>query len=286
MLASMSLGLLAFLFAGIPMIATRHLYGWKPFLLANTGVAVLMAGLGVAPLALLYMVLMILIAVFYEGRASHMGLARAGLVALTAGLSFSVLSVGIYLKRNGFAQVTVVKEQMKEFTQRLLELSPQMRLDPEVLWTQLPAILALTFIAALVIAVVMEARLLHWLGQGATQIISRAEDQLTSFRIPEVFIWLSVAVTLGAFLEMSPPLVKLVCQNAFYVLVFFYFLQGIAVVATYFDVFKVGPVWRSIWYFLMIAQLLVAVSLVGFSDYWIDYRLRIAKKATESKKEI
>jgi hypothetical protein len=116
------------------------------------------------------------------------------------------------------------------------------------------------------------------------QIRDNETLRLYEYRNADVLIWVSILALLGAFLELGLPQLQVIAQNVFYVLVFLYFFQGLAVVATMFAVLKVSPFWQSLWYFILVIQLLPVVSLVGFADYWLNFRQKIIRKTTDHKR--
>ena len=71
-----------------------------------------------------------------------------------------------------------------------------------------------------------------------------------------------------------PPAAAMVLDNTIFILVLFYFLQGMAIIHYYLDGFRVGFVGRFFIFFLLFAFLflLVAVAVVGLFDLWVDFR--------------
>jgi uncharacterized protein YybS (DUF2232 family) len=73
-------------------------------------------------------------------------------------------------------------------------------------------------------------------------------------------------------------------HNALNVLLVLYFFQGLGVVARFFQVIKLSSFWQGFWYIMIVFQLLLLVSVLGFIDFWIDFRERLVKKTTEVNK--
>lgn len=149
------------------------------------------------------------------------------------------------------------------------------------LMQQLPSVVVAMMILALWLALLFEnfVRRAGWLGPLASGEVT---EDLTSFRLPELSIWFSLAIIALAFIEIPWSLVKLLAENFFNVAVVVYFLQGLAVVASFFRHHRVSSFWQILWYF-MVLQMHLVVAVVGFSDYWLDFRKRFLSSGQEIK---
>jgi uncharacterized protein YybS (DUF2232 family) len=104
------------------------------------------------------------------------------------------------------------------------------------------------------------------------------------FRAPDACVWMMIVAILGAFLKHDFSEIKVVSTNLLNVLVVVYFFQGLAIVSYVFEALKVSPLWRGIWYLLILVQLFLMVSLVGFVDFWLEFRERLSRKSTQENK--
>lgn len=101
--------------------------------------------------------------------------------------------------------------------------------------------------------------------------------QLSSWELPDamvlVFI-LSAAATL-----VPQHAVRVVGMNALIVVAAVYFLQGMAIVTTFFRVRGWHPLWRGIIYVLIFFQvyMMIAISGLGLFDTWLQLRKKIRK---------
>jgi hypothetical protein len=91
-------------------------------------------------------------------------------------------------------------------------------------------------------------------------------------------------VILGAFLKHGKEPLEIASVNALNVLIVLYFFQGLAVISNVFRSFKVAPFWQAIWYTLFVLQLFLMVSLLGFVDYWLEFRVRLARDTAETNR--
>lgn len=99
----------------------------------------------------------------------------------------------------------------------------------------------------------------------------KPEPPLYFWSTPE---WLIFPVLAAGFLLLVPvPLVRLVSMNLLVVLALFYFCQGVAVLAAWFQRFRLPLVLRCIGYPLMFLHpLFLLVITLGLIDLWLDFR--------------
>jgi uncharacterized protein YybS (DUF2232 family) len=103
----------------------------------------------------------------------------------------------------------------------------------------------------------------------------------TQWKLPEPLIW--VIITAGGLAFLGKGIFNVCGENALLVLSSIYFLQGLAVVAFYFERLKVPAFIRWITYILLCIQWygLILIVIIGVSDVWFDLRAR-APSARES----
>ena len=95
-----------------------------------------------------------------------------------------------------------------------------------------------------------------------------------SFAVYQQAVWVLIAFWVAVLIPGLPQLVCFLLYNGIAVLVFFYLLQGMAIIHCYLKKFQVGTGGRVFIYFLLFAFhfLLVAVAVVGLFDLWADFR--------------
>lgn len=103
----------------------------------------------------------------------------------------------------------------------------------------------------------------------------------TQWKLPELLIWVIITAAVLAF--WGDGIFHVCGENVLLVLSSLYFLQGLAVVAVYFEKLKVPGFMRWIIYILLCIQWygLIFVVIIGVSDVWFDLRNR-APAARES----
>jgi uncharacterized protein YybS (DUF2232 family) len=197
------------------------------------------------------------------------------------------LGAWYYFRKKGWALQTVIEEHVRPAIKQVLAASPGLPLDEAGLIQQLPAFLIIATIIGVAIALIAERRVTTSLGLFWAN--RTREIELVSFRVPDIVIWITIASIFGAFYHHGLNWVTVVSTNALNVLTVVYFFQGLAVVVAWFRVLRVSPLWRVFWYIVLVLQLALAVALLGFADYWMDFRQRLSrmgKKSIESNKPL
>ena len=84
----------------------------------------------------------------------------------------------------------------------------------------------------------------------------------------------ATVVGAGFLLLLPVAMVRLVSMNLLAVLALFYFFQGMAVIASWFQRFRVPMFVRCLGYPLMFLQplFLLVITVLGLSDIWLDFR--------------
>lgn len=223
---------------------------------------------------------LILLLVFYFTELEALGFSvrRAGILAVAATALLSVAAFIFWAHSKGFSAVDLARTEIETVIRRVAEREPRFKLDANSILPLVPGYYVSFLVATLWLGLLLERRLR--LIVGFRQSV-RPVTYLSQFKLPNVMIWPAIAALAFGFIEMKLPIAKLVGLNVFFVFAFAYFLQGLAIVATYFRIYRVSPHWRLISYLLLVFQLFPAVSVLGVLDYWFDFRARFGKKSPE-----
>ena len=97
-------------------------------------------------------------------------------------------------------------------------------------------------------------------------------ESFISFRNPDELVWILIAA--GFAMLVPQPDLKRVALNILVVFGFIYFLQGLAVVLTYFQRMTVPTLARMIFWLVLAFQpyLVLAIAFLGVFDIWGDFR--------------
>ncbi|MEZ4871422.1 MAG: DUF2232 domain-containing protein [Bdellovibrionales bacterium] len=273
-------------FAAFPLMPTRWIVGPKLFWALNFVFGGALIALGQYEWGGVFVVLTVLTGSFSEFENRGDSLQSAGvcsiLVTLIVGLGFVGISY-LYFGSELFvmfkqgldaAFVTLNSIYVERFGQELLDEKAIAALK-----AQTPSFILMTLIVALFFGLLGESRILKLSGEAKGKRFYR----LNEFRLHDSVIWIFIASLLGSFWEFNNELVKIISTNALNVTVLLLFLQGIAVMSKFFQIFRVGTFWRVFWTVLLIVQLSIGIVLLGLIDYWLDFRLRFKRHAAEIK---
>jgi hypothetical protein len=274
-------GAVFFVFAGIPLVALRRICGRYGYWAGTLLMVSIMTVLGFLAPAALTLILGFVIAMYVELRLVHYSPSKSALLSLLS----STISVGsgvfFWVQSVGTESVNRFKQTLFKAGSEFVAAWPNLKVDLEMAWRQLPAAVVISIAAALALGLIFESRLVNRLSKN---LHDDETMRLYEYRNADAMVWVSIVTLLGAFLELGFPQVQIVCQNIFYVLVFLYFFQGLAIVATFFALMRVAFFWQSLWYFVLVFQLLPVVSLLGFADYWLNFRQRLIRRTTDQKR--
>lgn len=281
-------------FGGLPLLPARRTGGRLPFWAVQIAIALGLALLGLPFYGLVILAQTILVGVYVEVEEHGSTVFSSGITAILASVGTVVLSSGIWLKvtKSNFGEL--LRKQIDPLVEQISAASGSAAASAggkSVLTTaaviqQIPSAVVIGLLISLAIGLIAERRV---------SIVARIKNvsggfhvgsrkALQEFRLPDAFVWLVVFAIAGAFLKHGKPAVELVSVNFLNVLVVLYFFQGLAVISQAFRVFKVGAVWQVVWYVLLVLQLFLMVSLIGFADYWLDFRQRLKAKPAETKR--
>ena len=284
---SVFLSWMAGLVAAFPLMPTRWVLGPKLFWGLNFAVGGSLLALGQYEWGGVFVVLTILLGSFteFESRGDTLQSAAACSILVTlivsAGLFGAIYSIYgseiIQAIKTTFDSTFVSLNEMynQRFGQELV--SEEM---VAAIKMQAPSFVVMGLIVSLVFGLLGESRLLKLSGvRGGPKKFYK----LNAFRLHDVFIWLFIFSLLGSFWQYENQAVKTVSANVLNVTVLLLFLQGLAVMSKFYQVFRIGTFWRVFWTVLLIVQLSMGIVILGLIDYWLDFRGRMLKHAAQLK---
>lgn len=272
---------LTIVLGAVPMLLVRRAYGRVPFWAGHAIVAAGLFAAGLAPFAVAYALFAVLVGSYSEFEGHATTVFGAGLLAITVTAGVGAVALTGWLRYAKVDLIALLKTQMGEWVDRVTAVNPQTSVNVDALVQQTPSAALVMLVLSLAAALIWERRGYSWFRLPRPQKTSAV---LSAFRVPDVFVWLTMAAILGAFLQHGHPWAEAPALNALNVLVVIYFLQGLAVVVSFFRAIRLGPIWQGFWYIMIAFQLFLLVALLGFADFWLEFRARLAKKTTEAKK--
>jgi len=273
-----------FVFGALPMRMARRLFGRWPFWAGFGAIAAVMFAAHAPMYALMVLALTVLTGVSEEVEDHGGSVFTAGFAGFLSSLGVATLGGALWLHQSKLHLLEELRKGVTELINRMTEVNPNAVVNADAVLQQLPSVVMISLICALAIALIGEARMLRWFNPKLAEraLVDRA--RLVSFRVPDVFIWLTIVSIFGAFFRHGQAWAEIASVNALNVLVFMFFFQGLAIVSHAFRVFKVSNFWRSLWYVVLVLQLFLIVSLDGFADFWLEFRQRLTRKPAATNK--
>ena len=146
---------------------------------------------------------------------------------------------------------------------------------------QIPSFIVFLLGAIILVTLVSEKKVFRWL-----EVPIPKRKLLSEFCVPNAVIWLFITSLLGIFLTDKTPMLQQISTNLFKISMYFYFFQGLAVIAKLFEVLKIPLAWwKWCMIVLFIAYFQFLPSLIGLLDFWIDFRKRFSKKKSTQLQE-
>lgn len=267
---------MAGIFSGAPLLALRRGHGRAAFFAALISVGALLTLLKATPLLIPLAVSALLIFLFAEFDQSDFGIQVSASLAVLITLGVSVIATGWYGHATGSDYKALSESVVQTFMTAAQKIQPNLKIKAEDLRHQLPSGVIITYMVMMWFSVLLEKSFRFWTGM---KVNLRQPGELSRFRLPEVLVWPFIVSFAVAFLTVPvPETLQVVAVNAFNVLSFAYFLQGMAIVGWTFKTFRVGMIWRALFYFVFVSQLFPFVAFLGLTDLWVDFRTRIGRK--------
>lgn len=268
-------------FGSVPLRGLRQLAGSTPYWLIGLSVAALLGVGGWWVLGLLLLSMVTVIGLFSEFEERGHTLAGSGFGAVVITTLMLGGAFAFWVAQQGASWSSKLLTKLEAYVNTIPGWIENVKVEPKEILLQMPSVIVVILILGLFLSLLMQRRVLLMVG-----LRSRALHRLTRFKVPEAFIWVLIAGIAGAFLTAKNGTLAILGTNLLNVAVVVFYLQGLAVVASYFETFRVGWFWQMLLFVLFATQLFILVSVIGLMDYWMDFRARLAKRANEMEREI
>ena len=264
----------------VPIMVIRQAYGRVGFFAGVTAASSLLFFLDHSFLAITFIGLALLVGIYSEMELGGATPAGAGLLSVLFVSGVSAIFSSVYVQYNQLSLVSVLRVKILEMLAQLRELNPNIQIEVDTVMGQLPSGILSVLIFALAISVISYRSLAGLL---RVDLRERFRSNLLTFELPNLCVWLTIIGIALVGLNLPSELYRLVGLNILNVMIVLYFFQGLAIVVSFFRAFRVSFFWQVTWMLLLIVQLFVVVSLIGFVDYWLDLRKRMYKRVAPSK---
>ncbi|MFN3454692.1 MAG: DUF2232 domain-containing protein, partial [Pseudobdellovibrio sp.] len=204
---------------------------------------------------------------------------RSGMLSVISGILFGV---GSYLAVTKLSLSPDLAHQIVEpLMLSLKQIVPDQKFETQAIMMFMPGVLGSALVSSIAASFVFESQIF--------QVFNLKREKLASglkwleFRLPDMFIWLSLFAFLFSMVDTSIRLfeiniVQVIAINISIISVVAYFFQGISVIEFATRIFRVGRISKFMLYFLLITWALPLVTLLGLADYWVDFRRLLRKR--------
>ena len=265
-----------------PLRILRLVMGRSLYWVSVVGLGLILFGVGWKALALLFLMLAVLVGFYSDLLELEWTPLSSGAISLSVTTMLGGVGFGLWMALQGQGWYPNLVETIKTSFGQSPLLNGGLKVSIEDLLLQAPSGFVVLMMVAVALLLLMEPRLKEWAGlKGATSL-----QHLKEFRLPDVFVWITIGSLLGSFVQMDMKWLQVLSMNLLNICVLLYFFQGLAVVVHIFDWMKMSAFWRTLWLVLIVLQLFLMVSVIGVMDYWLDIRQRLKRKATELNKTL
>jgi hypothetical protein len=199
----------------------------------------------------------------------------SGLLAVISGTLFFTGATVFNLVNSGVHNLAEAETLVKQFTDKLYEVNPDLHLDAGLLVQLIPSAVVTILVVALGIGLIFERRAFSWSKLPRERVASQLK--LLEFRLPDFLVWVAMAAFLLTMENFHVKALEILGLNIVNVLTVLYFFQGLAILEVSLRSFKAGALLRAAIYIILVGQLFPLVSAIGLIDYWVDFRKRLKK---------
>lgn len=200
---------------------------------------------------------------------------KTGLLALLAGLLFTVISV-FAITKSSVAGADLVKNFMLPLQEAMKQvMTAEEFLKFDITQYQLGIFSAL-LVSAIAFSFIFESRIFSLFNLRREKISSSM--RWIEFRVPDLFIWFALFGFLFSLVDFKIPHLKIAAINFSIFSTVVFFFQGISVVEFMTRIYRIGLFSKIAVYILILGWLGPAVSAVGLLDYWVNFRKMVRKK--------
>jgi hypothetical protein len=272
---SILLSMLTMVFGAPFLRVLRKAFGPRSFWILGlivTGAAWL---LNLQPFALIIGSVWMTLGAYTEFEQKGLGWWISGILGVLLGTLTEFVGIFIVFKQNGINTYAEVVALAEKFAQKVLEINPMAKIDPELLIQQLPSTVVIILVVTLGVGLMFERRVFSWLNLPHEKTASQLK--LLEYRVPDYMVWVAMIAFLLTMVSFGGKATAILAVNIVNVCIVLYFFQGLAVLEVFLNSMKAGFFTRVLTYIILVGQLLLVLSIVGWVDYWVDFRRRIRK---------
>lgn len=265
---------------GVPLRGLRLAAGpsgyWVLTILAAAGMVLV----GWPMLGLLYLSLVMVVGLFSELEERGYALVSGGIWAVVITSLMLAGGFALWVSHQGPTWQTRVINQVESYLAAIPGWAERVGIEAKDLLLQVPSLVVVVLTLGLFLALLFQRRVTAISGgRGPTHRLNR-------FAVPDLFIWVFILSLAGTFLTARTGWIYPLSINFLNISAVVLFLQGLAVVHSGFEFFRVSWFWQMLLLLVLVTQLFVLVSLLGLVDFWADFRTRLAKRSERMDREV
>lgn len=271
-----------FAILGAPFVrALRNVFGRRVFWLSGILLVVFAYFTELYSVAILCGSVWVLIGIYAEFEEKGLAHFWSAFVSILLSTAASLAAVGIRAKMVGMNFFEFIETELKVLItaagQAAGQIQPsiQNEISSSKLALQLPSMVFVILTFCLGFALMLDKRVSRMLGLRFEKLATSLRT--LEFRVPDLFVWIGMFSFLFSFIYLKNETLSVVGVNVFYSMAGLYFFHGLAVLEVMLLIFRAGFFTRLIAYIILVGQLFFVLSIVGYLDYWIDFRSRFKK---------
>lgn len=263
----------------------RNTYGSLTFWSIAFGLILVMAYFGNWNLASIYCSLILTVGVSTELELLKLPLIIKNLISTILG--WFVLMVGVFwwTQKNSITNIERAAEFLKEALKPVIQNTNKVELDYVGMVYQLPSAGFILIMVGLALSLVWERRIRFWFR--LKKIRSVKGHSFMNLKWNDYVIWLALFSLLFTIIDWKENSnlywIGIVSANLTNILIVIFSFQGLSILENLLLQMHSGMFFRTLSYFIFFGQMFLLLSFVGFVDYWIDFRSKIAKMRDQKK---
>lgn len=274
-LSAVVLTLISFI-SGAPFFRVlRENYGYKVYWVGWLVMMALLNLLGVQVIALILGSVWATVGLFYEFELRGWTWWVSGWVALAFSSLFSAVQGAVLLDRADIKTVDQLMKESHRIVEQVVSVYPSLKIDSEMIMYQVPSGFISILIFALGLSIIGGPAVARWFNLEHARRAGQVRG--IEFRVPDYVVWVGLLGLFFVLVDLKSTALNIFGSSLLNILTAIYFFQGLAVFEVFLVVIRAGPLTRLLSYFLIVGNLFFILSLVGFMDFWIDFRRRLRK---------
>lgn len=254
-----------FFLAAVPLRLVRIQAGRPIFLMLSVITVAAMIYFQLNSWAVGFAILCTCIGLYAEIEVLNISVFFSALVAILTPFASLMLVLGILAKTNNTTIYALLQTHFDVIFKELATIYPQELL--EQITNYIPALSLISLMFVVFFSLAFDPSLMK----------SRNRREWRDFALPGFVVWILIAGLAMSFAVANIPFWTGFAKNLVMIVMAGYFFQGLSVVQAYMNHYKLSYFWRFIILVLVFTQFFPILSILGLSDYWLEYRNRLGR---------